>query len=71
VPSTDAEIPYSTLAHFADKALYVAKHQGRNRAIVIGTAGDIDANDSVAGASRPEARGVVQRTPIRMPAASI
>jgi hypothetical protein len=71
-PCADTNIPYSALAHVADKALYVAKHQGRNRAIVLGAV-EKDSLDSLSaneGNSRPEARGIAQRTPITMPDAA-
>ncbi|HYM35234.1 MAG TPA: diguanylate cyclase [Steroidobacteraceae bacterium] len=70
-PCIDPEISYSTLAHVADKALYVAKHQGRNRAITLGALGESAEVAASEGKSRPEARGVTQRTPIAVPAASI
>lgn len=69
IPSTDADIAYSTLVHVADKALYVAKHQGRNRAIMLGAVENIEAIETE-GISRPEARGVAQRTPITLPNAA-
>jgi len=63
LPCCDPEIAYSTLAHIADKALYIAKHQGRNRAILLGAVRTLDTENTAAGTSRPEARGLIQRTP--------
>ena len=70
VPCSDGDIAYSTLVHIADKALYVAKHQGRNRAILLGAVENVDAIEAVDGVTRPEARGVAQRTPINLPSAA-
>lgn len=70
IPCADADIPYSTLVHVADKALYVAKHQGRNRAILLGALENIEGATIDEGTTRPEARGVAQRTPISIPNAA-
>jgi hypothetical protein len=69
-PCMDSSIAYSTLVHVADKALYVAKHQGRNRAILLGAVENIESPEPLDGISRPEARGAAQRTPIDLPNAA-
>jgi len=69
-PCIDSDIAYSTLVHVADKALYIAKHQGRNRAIMLGAIGDEQGDGVGAGNSRPEARGIAQRSPITLPDAA-
>lgn len=64
LPCCDPEVAYSTLAHIADKALYLAKHQGRNRAVLLGALRILDGEaDTATSISRPEARGLIQRTP--------
>ncbi len=69
-PCTNDAIAYSTLVHIADKALYLAKYQGRNRAMILGALENSEPVEDTDGISRPEARGVVQRTPIPLPNAA-
>jgi diguanylate cyclase (GGDEF)-like protein len=69
IPCSDGDIAYNTLVHVADRALYVAKHQGRNRAVLLGAVENVDTVE-VEGVSRPEARGVAQRSPITLPNAA-
>jgi diguanylate cyclase (GGDEF)-like protein len=63
VPTSDTWIPFSLLANIADKALYTAKHQGRNRSVML----DVRSADPQTGAridegvTRPEARALLQR----------
>lgn len=69
-PSADPELSYGAMANLADKALYLAKKQGRNRCVLLRTdialLADEDEHDA---ATRPEARTVLsgeslERTPL-------
>jgi diguanylate cyclase (GGDEF)-like protein len=60
-PTSDATIPFATLAHTADQALYLAKHQGRNRSVSIDASGAFDRQSSAdEGVTRPEARALLR-----------
>jgi diguanylate cyclase (GGDEF)-like protein len=62
LPTNDASIPFKTLASIADKALYTAKHQGRNRCVVMHARHDeADPHADSEGVTRPEARALLQR----------
>ena len=65
--NADAVLTYSAMAHIADKALYAAKHQGRNRSLLLGTVeGAESTREPSDSKSRPEARGLMARTPISL-----
>jgi diguanylate cyclase (GGDEF)-like protein len=62
MPSIDASMPFNVLANVADKALYTAKHQGRNRCVVLDpelVSGNLAPDNE--GITRPEARALLQR----------
>jgi hypothetical protein len=56
-------MPFSWLANIADKALYTAKNQGRNRSVVMDVR-SLEPQSNVRvdeGITRPEARALMQR----------
>jgi len=63
LPTIDASMPFSVLINIADKALYTAKHQGRNRCVVLQPQASFAPLDAGAteGVTRPEARALLQR----------
>jgi diguanylate cyclase (GGDEF)-like protein len=66
-------LPFPVLANLADKALYSAKHLGRNRYTMIDAqaAGELTGNISVTeGITRPEARPALQPTYMSLSASS-
>jgi diguanylate cyclase (GGDEF)-like protein len=62
MPTADADLPFNALVNVADQALYTAKHQGRNRSIVVDpqeASGNLNLSPGD-GPSRPESRALRQ-----------
>lgn len=62
VPTVDADLPFNALVNVADQALYTAKHQGRNRSVVVDpqeASGNLNLSPGDAP-SRPESRALRQ-----------
>ena len=60
-PTADASLGFNALANVADQALYAAKHQGRNRHVLLDPRQVVhDSLRADEGVTRPEARALLQ-----------